>query len=57
VYRWIKRLDDADLFDGAEAKRDAIKAAIIVSPTRIDVNVPFSPLADLNIIAVQGIVQ
>jgi len=57
VYRWIKRLDEADLFDGADDKRDAIKAAIIVSPTRIDVNVPFSPLADLNIMAVQGIVQ
>src|SRR5262249_25682441 len=49
VFRWCKRLDDADLFDGAEAKRDAIKAAVVVSPTRIDVNVPFVPPADLDI--------
>jgi phage tail sheath gpL-like len=55
VYRWTKRLDDADLFDGAEANRDAIKAAIVVSPTRIDVNVPFVPPADLDIIAPVGI--
>jgi len=55
VYRWARRLDDADLFDGSEAKRDAIKAAIVVSPTRLDVNVPFCPPADLDIVAVSGI--
>ena len=55
VYRWARRLDDADLFDGAEAKRDAIKAAIVVSPTRLDVNVPFCPPPDLDIIAISGI--
>lgn len=55
VYRWTKRLDDADLFDGAEAKRDSIRAAVVVSPTRIDVNVPFCPPADLDIVAVSGI--
>lgn len=55
VYRWCKRLDDADLFDGAEAKRDAIKAAVVVSPTRLDVNVPFCPPADLDIVAVTGV--
>lgn len=57
VYRWAKRLDDLDLFDGAEAKRDAIKAAINVTPTRIDVNVPFVPLADIDIVAPVGIVE
>lgn len=55
VYRWTKRLDDNDLFDGAEAKRDAIRAAVVVSPTRIDVNVDFAPPADLDIVAVTGI--
>jgi phage tail sheath gpL-like len=55
VFRWMKRLDDADLFDGAEANRDAIKAAIVVSPGRIDVNIPFVPPADLDIIAPVGI--
>lgn len=56
VYRWTRRLDDADLFDGADAKRDAIRAAVVVSPTRIDINVPFSELADLDIMAVTGVV-
>ena len=55
VYRWTQNLDDADLFDGAEAKRDAIRAAVVVSPTRIDVNVPFCPPADLDIVAVTGV--
>ncbi|MBL9006532.1 MAG: hypothetical protein JNJ46_19910 [Myxococcales bacterium] len=57
VYRWARRLDDADLFDGAEAKRDAIKAAIVVSPTRVDVTAIFAPLADLDIIAVSAILE
>jgi len=57
VFRWARRLDDADLFDGAEAKRDAIKAAVVVSPTRLDVNVPFVPPADLDILAVSGIAE
>lgn len=57
VYRWAKRLDDNDLFDGADAKRDAIRAAVVVSPTRIDINVPFSTLADLDVMAVSGKVE
>lgn len=57
VFRWTKRLDDNDLFDGAEAKRDAIRAAVVVSPNRIDINVPISQLADLDIIATTGIVD
>ncbi len=57
VYRWCARLDDADLFDGAEAKRDAIRAAVVVSPGRVDINVPFSPLADLDQLAVTGVVE
>lgn len=57
VYLWTKRLDDVDLFDGAEAARDAIKTAVIVSPGRIDVNIPFKTLADLDIVAPVGIVE
>lgn len=57
VYRWMKRLDSVDLFDGADAHKDAIKAAVVVSPGRIDVNIPFVPLADLDIIAPVGIVE
>lgn len=57
VYRWAKRLDDADLFDGADAKRDSIRAAIVVSPERIDVNIPFAPLSDLDVVAPVGILE
>lgn len=57
VYRWCARLDDADLFDGAEQKRDAIRAAVVVSPNRVDINVPFSDPADLDQLAVTGVVN
>ena len=57
VFRWAKLLDDRDLYDGAEAHRDAILAGIVVSPTRIDVQIPFALLADLDIIAATGVAQ
>jgi len=57
VVRWMKSLDDADLFDGWETFRNAVLAAIVVSPTRIDINVPFVPLADFDIGAVAASVQ
>ena len=57
VFRWAKLLDDRDLYDGAEAHRDAIMAGIVVSPTRIDVQIPFALLADLDIIAATGVAQ
>ena len=50
-YAWAVGLDNADLFDGAAAKKDAFAASVIVSPNRIDVAVPFCPLKDIDIIA------
>lgn len=57
VYRWMKRLDSVDLFDGADAHKDAVKAVVSVTPGRIDVNIPFVPLADLDVLAPVGIVE
>lgn len=57
VYRWVKQLDDQDLFDGADKFVDAIVAGIVVSPTRIDINVPFVPLADFDIGAISARLQ
>jgi len=57
VFVWMKRADDADLFDGAEAKKGAIEAAVLVSPTRIDVNVPISTLADLDVVSAVGVIE
>lgn len=54
VFARIKSWDDRDLYDGAEASRDAIMAGILVSPTRIDLNVPYKPLADLDQVSVMG---
>jgi len=55
VIRWLKRLDDADLYDGAEALQAAVRAAVVISPGRVDVNIPFNPPADIDIIAPVGI--
>lgn len=55
VIRWLKRLDDADLYDGAEALQAAVRAAVVVTPGRVDVNIPFNPPADIDIIAPVGI--
>lgn len=57
VYRLMLEWDDRDLFDGAQQLRDAIQAGVVVSPTRIDVSLPFRPLADLDQLAVQGIIS
>lgn len=54
IFARIKGWDDRDLYDGADASRDAIMAGILVSPTRIDVGAPFKPLADLDQISVAG---
>ena len=55
VYRWCVRMDEADLFDGAEKARDAIMAAIVLEPEKMYVNVPWTTLADLDILAVSGL--
>ena len=57
VYQKMLEWDAADLFDGAEQLRDAVMAGVIVSPTRIDVSLPLRPLADLDQLAVEGVVQ
>lgn len=55
VYRWCVRMDDADLFDGAEKARDAIVAAVVLGPEKMYVNVPWTTLADLDLLAVSGL--
>lgn len=57
VYQKMLEWDAADLFDGAEQLRDAVMAGVIVSPTRIDVALPLRPLADLDQLAVEGLIQ
>lgn len=57
IFGRIKMWDDADIYDGADQTRDAIMAGILVSPTRIDVAVPFIPPADLDQVSVAGQVQ
>jgi hypothetical protein len=48
-------MDEADLFDGADKARDAIMAAIVLGPEAMYVNVPWTTLADLDILAVSGL--
>ncbi len=57
VYRKMKEWDDRDLYDGAEQSRDAIKAGVLESPTRINVALPMRPPADLDQLSVVGLVQ
>lgn len=57
VYRWMKRLDSVDLFDGADDHKDAVKAVVSVTTGKIDINIPLVPLADLDVLAPVGIVE
>lgn len=57
VYRLMLDWDDRDLFDGAEQLRKAVQTGVLVSPTRVDVALPMRPLADLDQIAIVGVVQ
>lgn len=57
VYVYLKEQDALDLYDGAEGIRDAIVAGIVVSPTRVDVALPFRVPADLDQISIVGIQQ
>lgn len=57
IKRWMRRLDDVDLFDGAEANGDAVRAAIFVAPGRVDINIPFVPLQDIDVLAPVGILS
>jgi phage tail sheath gpL-like len=54
VYLLLLSWDAQDLFDGAEQMRDAVQTGVKVSPTRIDVALPFRPLGDLDQIAIVG---
>jgi hypothetical protein len=51
VYRICKDWDDRDIFDGAVAARDAIMAAVVTDPKRIDINAICRTLADIDIVA------
>lgn len=57
VFVYIKEQDALDLFDGADGARDAILTGILVSPTRVDVALPFRVPADLDQISIVGIQQ
>lgn len=57
IYRWMKKLDDVDLFDGADQKAAAVKVAPSTKAGEWDINVPMAPLADLDILAPVGILQ
>lgn len=57
VVRWARTLSDQDLMDWDDSFVDAVLAGIVVSPTRIDINVPFIPLADFDIGAVSARLQ
>ena len=57
VFRKMTEWDAADRFDGAEFYRDAIKVAVLEGPTRINVEMPFVPLGDLNQLTNVGVTQ
>lgn len=57
VFVYIKEQDALDLFDGADGAREAILTGILVSPTRVDVALPFRIPADLDQISIVGIQQ
>lgn len=58
TYRWLVRLDAVDLVDDPERVRDAIQVEPnVADPTRLDLNVPWELLADLDIISAVGIVK
>lgn len=59
-FRWLVRLEAVDLVDDPERVRDAIivrRNATGTDPTRLDVNVPWELLADLDIISAVGVVS
>jgi len=51
VFRICKDWDDREIFDGAVAARDAIMAAVVADPKRIDINAICRTLADIDIVA------
>lgn len=58
TYRWLVRLDAVDLVDDPERVRDAIQVQPNAGdPTRLDLNVPWELLADLDIISAVGVVK
>lgn len=57
VYRWAKKLEEADLYDGADALKSAIRAAVVVSPGRVDINIPYKFPQDIDLLAPVGILQ
>jgi len=57
AFRKMTEWDNADRFDGAQFYKDALKVAILESPTRINLEMPFVPLADLNQISNVGVVS
>lgn len=48
VYSLVREWDAQDLYDGAEGVKDAIKAGVKVSPTRVNVEMPFRNVGDLD---------
>lgn len=48
IFTLVKEWDAMDLFDGAEGVKEAIRVGVFVSPTRINVNMPFRNVADLD---------
>lgn len=57
VFRKMKEWDDRDLYDGADASRDAIQAGVLQLPTRINVALPMIPPADCDQFSVVGLIK
>lgn len=57
-FRWLVRVSEVDLVNDPERVRDAIKVQPnVTDPTRLDVNVPWELLADLDILSAVGVVS
>jgi phage tail sheath gpL-like len=57
IFEVLDQADSEDLFDGADAFREAIQAGIKVSPLRVDIVAPLVPPADLDQIVGVGLLS
>lgn len=48
IFSLVKEWDAQDLFDGAEGVKDAIRVGVKVTPTRVNVDMPFRNVSDLD---------